>query len=276
MLSFDYTMELDFGNAAIEGPFGTQPDPQSSLAREHAFTLRCLPQELPCQHVLDSQVLIEPETELTYQTDAFGNRYCYGLIHQPHAVFRVQVKGRAERYPERRETASIAGLCMYRSQSANTRPGPHIDQLYRDLQQEHSEQEDDLALAVRIRDLVHDTIAYTPGATFYDTTAEQAAKGGKGVCQDLSHIMLSLCRMFGIPCRYTAGLLLGEGRSHAWVEVCYNGSWYPMDPTNPRIAWNEQIIFSHGRDAVDCKINRGTYIGPSAQMQFVTAAVEKE
>ena len=137
------------------------------------------------------------------------------------------------------------------------------------------EGEDPLALAVRIRDLVHESIVYTPGVTFYDTTAEQAARGGKGVCQDLTHVMLSLCRMCGIPCRYTAGLLLGEGRSHAWVEVCYNGEWYSMDPTNPQIGWNEQIVFSHGRDAVDCKINRGTYIGPSAQIQFVNAQVEK-
>ena len=303
MLGFDYTMELDFGSSEREEPgiFGQAgPYPQDVLsqASNHAFTLRCFPQELSSQHVLDFRILMEPQTDLFYQTDSFGNKFCYGVIRENHSLFRVEVSGHAARFPERRDEATAQQEMIFRAQSSETRPGPVLTQLYQRLLRElyglpgkeqdgrsygadhaahaplrHACAEDILTYAAAARDLVHSYMTYTPDSTRYDTRAEQAAKGKVGVCQDFSHMMLSLCRLAGIPARYTAGLLIGEGRSHAWVEVAAGGLWYPMDPTNPDIAWDQQIIFSHGRDAVDCKINRGTYYGPSAQMQFIRASV---
>ena len=293
MLAFDYAMELDFGSSEGEEPLGLQllngPVYQNpmSQAKEHAFTLRCLPQELPCQHVIDTRVLLEPPTHLSYQVDSFGNRFCYGMVHEGHSMFRVNVSGHAERYPDRYDPATEQQIMIFRTQSDDTRPGPVLRDLYAQLAErmgldptspemhplKNAASEKVTAFAVLARDLIHDYMTYTPDATMYDTTAESAAKGRQGVCQDFSHMMLSLCRMAGIPARYTAGLLLGEGRSHAWVEVAWDGAWHPMDPTNPDIGWDQQIIFSHGRDAIDCKINRGTYYGPAAQMQFVRAQV---
>ena len=301
MLGFDYTMELDFGSSEREEPgiFG-QAGPYSqdvlSQANNHAFTLRCLPQELPSQHVLDFRILMEPETELSYQTDSFGNRFCYGMIRENHSLFRVQVSGHAERFPDRMDASTMQQEMIFRSFSKETRPGPVLTALYRRLLHElygrpmpeegkesageqplrRASSEETLSYAAAARDLVHSYMTYKPDATRYDTRAEQAAKGREGVCQDFSHMLLALCRMAGVPARYTAGLLIGEGRSHAWVEVAAGGLWHPMDPTNPDIAWDQQVIFSHGRDAEDCKINRGTYYGPSAQMQFIRAAVYQE
>ena len=40
-----------------------------------------------------------------------------------------------------------------------------------------------------------------------------------GVCQDYAHCMLALCRLCGLPARYVSGHVLGEGGTHAWVEV---------------------------------------------------------
>lgn len=312
MLGFDYTMELDFGSSEREEPgiFGrVSPYSQDVLsqANNHAFTLRCLPQELSSQHVLDTRILMEPQTDLFYQTDSFGNRFCYGMIRENHSLFRVQVSGHALRRPDQMDASTIQQEMIFRSQSSETRPGPVLTGLYGQLMHEHggcplpgdaaalspnssavpgrdahaaqlpplrnASAEEVLTYAAAARDLVHSYMTYTPDSTRYDTRAEQAARGREGVCQDFSHMMLSLCRMAGVPARYTAGLLIGEGRSHAWVEVAAGGFWHPMDPTNPDIAWDQQIIFSHGRDAVDCKINRGTYYGPSAQMQFIRASV---
>lgn len=42
---------------------------------------------------------------------------------------------------------------------------------------------------------LHQKFEYVQGVTDITTTAEEAMKLGKGVCQDYSHIMLSLCRM---------------------------------------------------------------------------------
>ena len=57
------------------------------------------------------------------------------------------------------------------------------------------------------------------GVTSVRTTAAQALAGGRGVCQDFAHVMLALCHIVGLPARYVSGHLLGQGGTHAWVEV---------------------------------------------------------
>ena len=55
--------------------------------------------------------------------------------------------------------------------------------------------------------------------TGVSTTAAEAAAIGHGVCQDYAHIMLAVCHELGLPARYVSGHLLGQGGTHAWVEV---------------------------------------------------------
>ena len=38
--------------------------------------------------------------------------------------------------------------------------------------------------------------------------------------------------VYGNSCRYVAGLMIGEGYTHAWVEVYTQDGWYGLDPTN--------------------------------------------
>lgn len=87
--------------------------------------------------------------------------------------------------------------------------------------------------------------------------------------------MLSLCRMLGIPCRYVAGMLIGEGASHAWVEIADNGVWYGLDPTNGTRVSEEHIKISHGRDYADCLINQGVFTGNAVQRQSVSVSVQE-
>lgn len=66
---------------------------------------------------------------------------------------------------------------------------------------------------------VYQYMTYTKGVTNVKTTSEEAAALKKGVCQDYAHVMIALCRMEGLTARYVTGFLIGEGESHAWVEV---------------------------------------------------------
>ena len=79
--------------------------------------------------------------------------------------------------------------------------------------------QDTLATADRFCAYVHDAISYAHGVTSVATTAAEALAGGRGVCQDAAHVMIALCRAVGLPARYVSGHLLGEGGTHAWVEV---------------------------------------------------------
>ncbi|MEX5632295.1 transglutaminase family protein [Parafrankia sp. FMc2] len=78
---------------------------------------------------------------------------------------------------------------------------------------------DPVATARRVCGWVYQRIEYVSGSTDVGTTAAQALAGGHGVCQDQAHVMIAMCRAVGIPARYVSGHMLGEGASHAWVEV---------------------------------------------------------
>ena len=130
--------------------------------------------------------------------------------------------------------------------------------------------------ACAFMDGLHDRFVYTPGVTDIHTTAEQAMALGQGVCQDYAHILLSLCRMEQIPCRYVVGMLLGEGLSHAWVEIADGERWYALDPTNRLLVDDQHIKISAGRDYTDCTINQGLFVGRTRQTQQAVVSVQEE
>ncbi len=76
-----------------------------------------------------------------------------------------------------------------------------------------------LELGKQICHRVYEHLEYRWGVTAVATTAAEAWAGGVGVCQDYAHCMLALCRSCGLPARYVSGHVLGEGGTHAWVEV---------------------------------------------------------
>ena len=87
--------------------------------------------------------------------------------------------------------------------------------------------------------------------------------------------MAALCRLNGLPARYVSGMLIGEGFSHAWVEVFCNGRWYGFDPTNDVLVTDSHIKIGVGRDAYDCQINRGIIKGGGSQTQTVEVKVNE-
>lgn len=115
---------------------------------------------------------------------------------------------------------------------------------------------------------VHQSMAYEWGVTGIHTTAAQALAGGRGVCQDYAHIMLSACRLAGLPARYVSGHLIGEGGSHAWVEVfeahpSRRGTWIAQgwDPTHNRRTDAAYLVVAVGRDYADAAPMSGSYNG---------------
>jgi transglutaminase-like putative cysteine protease len=122
------------------------------------------------------------------------------------------------------------------------------------------------ALARRINEWVYQALRYERGITDIHTTAAQALALGQGVCQDYAHIMLALCRLCGLPARYVSGHLLGEGGTHAWVEVLVPAAKQPQmamvlpfDPTHGREADLSYLTIAVGRDYQDVAPTSGTF-----------------
>jgi transglutaminase-like putative cysteine protease len=120
---------------------------------------------------------------------------------------------------------------------------------------------------------VYEHFTYAPGETNVMTTAGEAFVAGKGVCQDYAHVLITLCRMAGMPARYVSGLFVGEGASHAWAEVWMDGLWYGIDPTHNCLADEKYLKLCVGRDYSDCPLERGVFSGWAEQTQKVFTKV---
>jgi transglutaminase-like putative cysteine protease len=121
-------------------------------------------------------------------------------------------------------------------------------------------------LAARICVAVHTALVYAEDSTTVATTAAQALAGGRGVCQDSAHLMLAMCHVLGLPARYVSGHLLGQGGTHAWVEVVVpyadHAVALPYDPCNGVPASARYLTVATGRDYADVPPTSGTYVGP--------------
>ena len=237
--------------------------------QNHCFTLRCLPQSDMRQQIRALECTVSPEDFLSRSKDQWGNLLVYGSFRGESSAFRVEVTGVAETglspcvpaiHPERER--------IFAFPTVMTAADPMLTEYAAIITGEHP-----LESAEQVMAMLHTTMRYVPGSTNVHTTAAQAFAQGQGVCQDFAHVMLALLRLRGIPCRYCTGMLPGEGKSHAWVEVLSRGGWYGFDPTNLCSCAGEYIKLSHGRDAQDCAINKGVFRGSANQISEESAIV---
>ena len=246
----------------------------SAPIRGNCYTLRVSPRSCAVQQVTTLTTRLEPGECWWQGTDPFGNVLLCGFDDSPLTRFRFRETGTvttgladsmpAERYEQ---------LVKFRYGSELTAPGPQLKKFYADRLAPCLAGKSPLVQGRIIMHEVHEAIAYTKGRTGMDTTAEEAMALGAGVCQDESHVMIALCRLGGITARYVTGFLIGEGESHAWVEVLDDGRWFGLDPTNDIAAADKHIRIAVGRDARDCPMNRGIYYGAAAQEIHVSVKV---
>lgn len=255
-LAFLYNMDLCF----------------SLPAANHNFKLKCLPRTDDRQTVEKLSFELSPEADVSCGEDCFGNLTRYGTVYCEHTRFSASVKGICTIHGERGVPVNNNILGLFRLNTPLTAAGEALTGFYNEISLPDG---DNLVKARYIMNEVYNHYEYIPKSTTTSTTAEQSFAMGKGVCQDYSQAMLSLCRLEGIPCRYVAGLLTGEGESHAWVEVEHNGLWFGFDPTNCVEVSDSHIVISTGRDSSDCSINRGVFRGGGTQTQQIYVKVEE-
>lgn len=254
-LDFNYNMTIGFSMPVIK----------------HCYTLRCIPLECENQHIEDIKVKVFPENELTYSADGFGNILVTDRIVTMHNEFTVDVEGTV--ITGEHVTPDSEPNPVYKYPTHFTACGTELQKMFDRIRVGISDDAVDTAL--KFTRAIRANIVYKSGATSVITTAEEALLNGAGVCQDYSHILLALLRKAGIPARYVVGMMVGEGETHAWVEVYHNGCWYGVDPTNNRLADENYIIISRGRDFADCGINRGLLTGGGTQKQTVSLKAVK-
>lgn len=92
-----------------------------------------------------------------------------------------------------------------------------------------------LEAAMKLAEWVNEHINYNTTYKNLFVPASQVIEKREGVCDEMSSLFISLCRVLGIPARYVSGFAYSNiGKTfgpHSWVEIYTNGIWIPIDPT---------------------------------------------
>ncbi len=220
------------------------------------------------QQLLDFKLTVEPIVLATkVQHDGFGNTMLHlEVAHISHwTSFEVMFCVENTAQPSNPKILSQQ-LRQFFASTHLTQANPQILEVARDLQRQSSSP---LHFAQRVCDWVYQAMKYKNGITNVQTTAAQALELGAGLCQDYSHIMLAICKAGGLSARYVSGHMLGEGGSHAWVEVLLENQIGQLeaigfDPTNARRPNLGYTVVAIGRDYNDVPPTSGRFIGDSA------------
>jgi transglutaminase-like putative cysteine protease len=106
-----------------------------------------------------------------------------------------------------------------------------------------------------IEEWIRHNIRFNPDSPHFQLSAVEVNQQREGVCRELAHLGIALCRGLCIPARMVVGYLHGLKPMdfHAWFEAYVNGRWYTFDPTQPTSVGG-RITVAYGRDAADVAI----------------------
>lgn len=125
-----------------------------------------------------------------------------------------------------------------------------------------------------IENWLHKTIRFEQGNSDIQVSAMSVNARQWGVCRDISHLGISLCRSLSIPARMVVGYLHGLEPMdfHAWFEAYVGGRWYSFDATQTSKNMG-YVAIGYGRDAADVAVYN--QFGPTAYPTIQHVSVEQ-
>lgn len=274
----------------------TYENPASDSVNELRLTPVTDEHQLCRQHT----IMVDPAVSLFPSVDYFGNTTHFFTLHTPHQQLEIKMEAIVETYNGEKRTDSPLTLneeyaIMTGDQFQNTYAEYLMETPYTTLTSELitfvkaaidvGKATNIYQLLEQISDCIYTNFTYDQSATDVHTTLEETLRLKRGVCQDYAHLMIGICRIFGIPCRYVSGYqYIGDPgnnqayvqhASHAWVEayIPYTG-WVGFDPTNNgKMNWR-YVKISHGRDYQDIAPVKGVYQGCGRQNLTVSVDVQ--
>ncbi len=253
-----------------------------SAIRYALLQLRQSPESNTLQDVLNWEIILTNGRKELEFTDHNDNHVILISIEPGQQEIDIRCQGRVET----RDSAGIFGrhsghapLWYYRRDTELTSPGPGIRRLVEELEPPDNP---DLDLLHLISGRVAASIRYESGTTSSATTAEQALQGGRGVCQDHTHVFLSAARLIGFPARYVSGYLMMDDQihqeaGHAWAEVWVEHlGWVGFDVSNGISPDDRYVRTAAGIDYREAAPVRGMRFGESEESMSVQLQIQQQ
>ncbi|MDR7280753.1 transglutaminase family protein [Catenuloplanes atrovinosus] len=256
---------------------------------------RMSPRNEARQAVLDARVEVWPPARTHRYEDYWGTVVTAFDVHSPHDRLEVTATATVETLPAGDRLAAHEGVSWddlavpdtvdrwYELLLATprTRLDEELTALATEIAGVHATPH---AAALALCERIRQDVTYQTGATGVQTDAVHAWRQRKGVCQDISHLVVGLLRAMGTPARYVSGYLhpapnagIGEsvtGQSHAWVEW-WVGRWTAFDPTNGVPVGERHVVVGRGREYGDVTPLKGVFSGPANTGQEVEVTLTR-
>jgi transglutaminase-like putative cysteine protease len=267
--------------------------------RESVMEVWMQPQKSAGQRLVSFELELDPPAQVFSYADSFGNAVYHFDVPQPHDRLTITARSAVETDAPAAlpDALDLGEWDRLRSEFVQ---GEHFDFLRphgfaHDSEALHAfvaEREldrlrarDPLSAVRELSQTIYGAFDYEAGVTRADSPIDDVLKARAGVCQDFAHVMIAICRSWGVPARYVSGYLFtdrkGGDRSdpdatHAWVEVFLPSlRWIGFDPTNNTLACERHISCAVGRDYSDVPPSRGVYKGEADSDLSVGVSVRK-
>jgi transglutaminase-like putative cysteine protease len=244
------------------------------------LALRLTPPSFQGQRVLEWRVSAPGIDVVKPFRDGFGNMVHLSSCTEEHSETLIIAKGvvdTEDRAGVVRGLADPAPIRVYRRFTPRTMPTEEIRALG-----SSSAAAPDIRGMHNLMHAVRDAVEYTIGATNAHTTATDALKEGKGVCQDHAHVFIAVARSLGIPARYVSGYILTgadepSDANHAWAEAWLDGlGWVGFDPANGVCPTDKYVRLATGLDSTFAAPIRGSRRGIANEELDVIVEVQQQ
>jgi transglutaminase-like putative cysteine protease len=272
----------------------------SSPVHESVMELWAQPQKSSRQRLISFELEVDPAAQLFSYADAYGNAVYHFDVPQMHERLVMHAKTAVETSapPEaplaldvgewdRLKGEFVRGDCFdFLYPHGYAVATPTLQAFVHAYSLDELKRSDPLTAVRALNQLIYDALAYEAGVTDAHSPIDKALEAGRGVCQDFAHIMIAICRSWGIPARYVSGYLFtdrseGGDRSdpdatHAWVEVFLPSlRWVGFDPTNNVLTGERHVVVATGRDYADTPPSRGVFKGDADSELSVSVQVRR-
>lgn len=252
--------------------------------------------------LLNATLAIEPQANLRWIYDVFGNSVAIANFFEPADFLNFTSEILIDRYPI---VSGEFGVEPYATRLPFSYSVSEIPDLGRTMERHYSDPERAVmdwtrriiedpnvaseteaflhTLSRRIRDELHYVQRHEHGVQ----SPVETLRMGSGSCRDFALLMMEAARSVGLAARFVSGYLydpaldgaeyemIGAGFTHAWVQIYLPGAgWIEFDPTNGGVGGRNLVPIAVAREPSQAVPVSGTFVGANNDYLGLEVSVE--